>query len=445
MLITVPNKRLPTHLPRVGQRITKTAVAVFLCLLIFHLRGISGAQLSSEACITAIICMQPYMRDTREFAVNRIAGTLVGSVWGLLFLLGGMFVPGISDHRILLYALMALGVILSLYSTVLIRMPDAANLSAIVFICIVIAFPDIEDPLLQAYYRITDVLLGTFVAIGVNHFRLPRDKNRKLVFFLRTKDLAPNRFSQIPSAALFRLNYLYNDGAKICLMSEHAPAFFSLQMGGTKLSVPLIVMDGAAIYDTNENKYLYSETIPPEASLWLREHLDSMGLSYFIYTIHNNKTCVFHQGRMNEQEKLVYERMRGSPYRSYLEGEVYHNDELVYFKLIDEDDKIQVLRQKLHHQLREKGLRSVIRPQSDAPGVSGLYIYSNMANNLRAENKLMAMLHEKEPQLEAVRVFLPGSYQSEADAMHLLHTVGNYYEPLKIKRLFKKKEKNSGQ
>lgn len=445
MLITVPNKRLPTHFPRVGQRIIKTAVAVFLCLLVFHLRGISGALLSSEACITAIICMQPYVSDTREYAVNRIAGTLIGSFWGLLFLLGGLFVPGVADHRVLLYALMAVGVILSLYSTVLVRMPDAANLSAIVFICIVIAFPDIEDPLLQAYYRISDVLLGTFAAIAVNHFRLPRDKNRNLVFFLRTKDLAPNRFSQIPSAALFRLNYLYNDGAKICLMSEHAPAFFSLQMGGTKLSVPLIVMDGAAIYDANENKYLYAETIPPEASIWLRGELDSMGLSYFIYTIHNNKTCVFHQGRMNEQEKLVYERMRGSPYRSYLEGEVYHNEELVYFKLIDEDDKIQILRQKLHHQLREKGLRSVIRPQSDAPGVSGLYIYSSMANNLRAENKLMAMQHEKEPQLEAVRVFLPGSYQNESDAMHLLHTVGNYYEPLKIKRLFKKKEVSSGQ
>ena len=224
-------------------------------------------------------------------------------------------------------------------------------------------------------------------------------------------------------------------------MSEHAPAFFTLQMSGTPLSVPLIVMDGAAIYDANENVYLYHENIGPETSAWLRQYLDGLGLSYFIYTIHNNKTCIFHQGRMNEQEKKVYDRMRVSPYRSYLDGEIYRDEEPVYFKIIDEDDKILVLRQRLHRLLRDRKLRSVIRPQTAAPGISGLYIYSAMANNRRAQDKLMQMLHEKEPTLVDKRVFLPGSYRSEQDAIHLLNTVGNYYEPLKIKRFFRKKER----
>ena len=440
MLQTNDSHREPYRLPRIGQRITKTAVAVFLCLLVCTLRGLEGMAMSAESCITAIICMQPYVRDTRDYAFNRVAGTLIGSFWGLLFLLMCLFIPELAGMKPLLYAMMGVGVMASLYSTVVLRMPDASSLAAIVFICIVIAFPEIESPLQQAFNRVLDVLLGTFIAIGVNVFRLPRDKNRDLVFFLRTKDLAPDRFSPIPSAALFRLNYLYTDGAKICLMSEHAPAFFTLQMGGTKLSVPLIVMDGAALYDANENCYLYAETIEPESSLWLRGYLDELGVSYFIYTIHNNKTCIFHQGRMHEQEKKVFERMRRSPYRSYLDSEVYRNEELVYFKIIDEDDKILLLHRKLRHLLHDRKLRSVVRPQTDAPGVSGLYVYSSAANNLRAQNKLMQALHEKEPALEDVRVFLPGGYRSEADAMHLLHTVGNYYEPLKIRRLFRKKK-----
>ena len=437
-LFNNPNRE-PFRLPHIGQRITKTAIAVFLCLVVFYLRGIEGASLSSEACITAIICMQPYVRDTREFAVNRVAGTLIGSFWGLLFLLICLFFPDLANHRLLLYAMMAVGIVVSLYGAVAIRMPDTSSLAAIVFICIVIAYPEIESPLEQAFYRITDVLLGTFIAIGVNVFRLPRDKNRNLVFFIRTKDLVPDRFAQIPSAALFRLNYLYNDGAKICLMSEHAPAFFTLQMNGTYLSVPLIVMDGAAIYDANENKYLYHWNIEAESSAWLRDTLDSLSLSYFIYTIHNNKTCIFHLGRMTELEKPVYDRMRSSPYRSYLDGEIYKDEEPVYFKIIDSDENIQILRSRLHKQLRDHDLRSVIREQAGSPGVSALYIYSTQANNHRAQLKLMQMLHEKEPQLEDMRVFLPGSYRTEADAMHLLHTVGNYYEPLKIMRLFRKK------
>jgi hypothetical protein len=37
-----------------------------------------------------------------------------------------------------------------------------------------------------------------------------------------------------------------------------------MQMNATKLNVPLIVMDGAAIYDAEQNIYLQTETLDPE-------------------------------------------------------------------------------------------------------------------------------------------------------------------------------------
>ena len=324
----------PWVLPHLGLRIVKTTVAVFLCLLFYYLRGYRGQDMPTEAAITAIICMQPYVRDTGAYAFNRFVGTLIGAFWGLLLLLLLNDFPVLSANMLLLYAMMALGVLLSLYSAVLVRMPDASGLASIVFLCIVIAFPDIEQPLHQAAHRILDVFVGTAVATAVNVFRLPRTKCRDQVFFLRSKDLTPDRFTRMPPAALMQLNYLYNDGARICLMSEHAPAFFTLQMSGVRLSAPLIVMDGAAIYDANENRYLQAVTIPQEDSSPLRARLDALGISYFLYTIHNDKTCVFHSGAYREEERIVYERMRRSPYRSYLEGEIYEPEEIVYVKII---------------------------------------------------------------------------------------------------------------
>ena len=259
--------------PRVGQRIVKTSIAVFLCLVIYYLRGYEGGSMPTEAMITAILCMQPYVRDSRDYAVSRLTGTLIGAFWGLMFLLFLTAVHSEGDRRLILYAGMAVGVLVSLHSAVLIGKPDTAGLAAIVFLCVVIAFPDIEDPIRQAGLRIVDLFIGTLVAIGVNIFRLPREKQTDRVFFIRSKDLVPDRFSQIPPAAMFRLNYLYDDGARICLMSEHAPAFFALQMSETKLNTPLIVMDGAAIFDANENRYLSLETLPAEDSERLTERL----------------------------------------------------------------------------------------------------------------------------------------------------------------------------
>ena len=129
------------HPPHIGQRILKTSIAVFLCLLVYRLRGYQGQDMPTEAAITAIICMQPYVRDSREYALNRLTGTLIGAAWGLLFLLLLLLFPVLGTNAVLLYALMALGVLVALYTAVLLRKPDVSGLAAIVFICVVIAFP----------------------------------------------------------------------------------------------------------------------------------------------------------------------------------------------------------------------------------------------------------------------------------------------------------------
>ena len=420
--------------PLIGQRIVKTTVAVFLCLLFYYLRGYRGQDMPSEAAITAIVCMQPYVRDTRDYALNRFAGSLIGAAWGLMFLLLVLIFPALAGNMLVLYAVMALGVLASLYTSVVVRKPDTASLAAIVFICVVISFPDISDPLRQAADRMLGILVGTVAAIAVNIFRLPRSKNRDCVFFVRMKDLAPDRFSQIPSAAQFRLNYLYQDGAKICLMSEHAPAFFAAQMSDAMLNMPLIVMDGAAIYDPRENEYLSVETLGERPATRLRASLDSFGVSYFLYVVRGGKTCVFHRGEMREQEALIYNRMRRSPYRSYLDGENYAPDEIVYFKIIDSEEQTEALRRRLQGLLHSSHLRAVVRPEAGAAGISALYIYSAKATMRQAETRLMQQLREQDPSLRSVEVFLRADYRSEYDAMSLLHTLGNQYEPLRLFR-----------
>ena len=420
------------HLPHVGQRITKTTLAVFLCLLIYALRGYEGQDMPTEAAITAIICMQPYVQDSKNYAVNRAVGTLIGVVCGLLLLLLLTAFPVLGQNRILLYGLMAAGVLVALYSTVLVQMPTAASLAAIVFLCIVITFPEIEEPFRQAAVRILDVFIGTAVAVAVNVFRFPRRKNQNLVFFVRTKDLAPDRFSHIPPTALYRLNYLYNDGAKICLMSEHAPAFFTVQMGSAKVNIPMIVMDGAAVYDPHENTYLHAETLPPEASKRVMERLDELGISYFIYTIRHDKTCIFHRGSVRAEEQIVYERMRRSPYRSYLEGEILDPEEIVYLKVIGQKEEMALLSGRLRSVLPEDQLRPVVRDQAGGPTLGSLYIYSAGATMEQAGRRLMSKLRQDDPALTPMPILSHGKYRSERDAVHLLHLVEKYYEPLRL-------------
>ena len=188
-------------------------------------------------------------------------------------------------------------------------------------------------------------------------------------------------------------------------------------------------MDGAAIFDANENRFLRTETIAPEDSAPVRARLDALGISYFIYTIHNDKTCIFHRGDYRAEEQIVYDRMRRSPYRSYLEGEIYEPSEIVYLKIIAPHARIGEIEYSLRSVLPKGRLRRVVRPQQGGSDLEALYIYAHGATMEQAQKRLMDMLHETEPALVPVTVRLRVPYRSDRDALHLLHLVGRAYEP----------------
>ena len=384
----------------------------------------------TEAAVTAIICMQPYVQDSREYALNRMTGTLIGAGWGLLLLLVLLIFPALGNNLYILYAVMGAGVLVSLYTSVVLHKPDSSSLAAIVFICIVANFPEIEDPLGDTMERIFGVMLGTAAAVGVNVAHLPRRKKPDRVFFIRSADLIPDRFAQISPSILFRLNSLLRDGAKICLISRHAPAFFTAQLHTVTMTVPMIVMDGAALYDANENRYLYTEKLRQPDAVRLMERLDYLGRSYFIYTVHRKKTCIFHCGAYRDEEREVLSRLQRTPYRTYLDEEIYTPDEIVYIKLIDRTEETERLQKQLYTFIHGRRLRSSIQPQTGVSGVSGLYIYSGRASVHTMENRLIRLLRLENPSVQAEEVFLPSGYRSEHDAMHLLSRLYNLYEPV---------------
>ena len=420
--------RFKWHAP--GQRIVKTTVAVTLCLFFYMLRGYRGETMPAEAAITAVICMQPLVHGTTENALNRFTGTLIGAVWGFLFLLIMMLFPALGKNRYLLYPLMGLGTLIALHSAVLFRRPDASGLAAIVFICIVIAYPDIEDPLDQAFHRILHVMVGTTIAILVNAVRLPRVKHQNKVFFLPMMYLTTDQFAQLSPPVLFRLHSLYQEGAKICLMSRHAPAFKTSQLGHVTITVPMIVMDGAAIYDPNENTYIATTNISPASCRWLMKRLE--GISYFIYTVHRDRNCIYHHGELTERERTVYQYLKRSPYRYYLDDDRFSLSDVVYIKIVTSGDEAEHIQRELEPTLPKMKLRSIIRPQSGLEDGCSLYFYAEHADMQHAQQHLLHLLQQENPSLEPHTVIPEGVYQPEQDAIHLLRRLKNTYEPYAV-------------
>ena len=423
-----PEGRRRQPFPPIGQRLIKTAVAVFLCLLIHVVRGYQGMIIQS--CIAAIICMQPYSKDSRKMALNRVCGTVIGGLWGLAFLAALKPFPLLAFHMTWVYAFMSLGVILALYSCVVIRLSDSAALAAIVYLCIIINYPAVEAPIVLTLYRIADTVIGVCVAILVNNLHLPRKKQTDIVFFVRLQDLVEDRYSQVSSRVLIALNRLYDDGARICLVSKWAPAFLISQLGLVeKINMPVIVIDGAAIFDVRENKYHDVQGMEHTDVEFLLEYLDQLSLCCQIIAIRERSMLIYRHGNMTPEEEKDFELMRRSPYRNYVEGDFHENDQIVQIRFIVRNEEADRYEQLLKSDPAITGRFRVSRkPQPRMAAFSGFYFYHREASIPKAEKRLLYHLLEAE---EVRPVHLrPGSgnYTPERDAPILLNQLRRTYE-----------------
>lgn len=411
-----------------GQRIIKTAVAVTLCLLFYVLRGYRGERIPAEAMITAIICMQSCFSDTKKGSLNRLFGTFLGAVLGFLFLLLVMCFPFIGNTRWLLYCLMGVGTLFALHSAVVLKQPDASGLSAIVFICVVISYPDIENPLDQAFHRMCDVFVGTTIATIVNAVRLPRVRHSEKIFFVPVNRLVSHRFEEFSSFVLFQLQRLVHDGAKICLISDYAPAFQMMMFGKLDFTVPMIVMDGGAIYDPNENEYLSVSTLCPNSCRWLIKCLSDV--NYFVYTIHKDRNCIYHHGQLTELEDKVYRHLKKSPYRYYLDDDHFSVSDVVCFKIVSTSEEVNRLQRALEPMLDSMKLRSVVRHQVGVDEGYSLYIFAKHADVEHAIKHVVKLVQKDDNKELDPHVFEPnGDTVSDKDAMKVIREIRNEFEP----------------
>ena len=424
-------------LPPLGQRIIKTAAAVFICLVIDMLRGGRGDVGSSI--VTAIICMQPFLEDTKTFALDRIFGTVLGAMWALAFLLLMELFPSLGACRVAVYGLMSLFVILAIYSTVIIKKSKLASLVAIVLMSTIVAFPNVNSPVEQTLGNLADTIIGTVVAICVNVFRLPRRKHPEYLFFVQTMDLVPDRFRQIPSSVHITLDRLYQDGAKICLVSQWAPAFIISQMGLLNVNAPMIIMDGAALYDIRENKYLDVVPIPRKNADRLCDILKSFGVGVNLYAVNERTMTVCHSGPVNLEERRECDEMKRSPYRHYADGMPREEDHIAFLRVIDTTQRIAELEYELKGVLPTGMFRMVARKDDKYEGTSGLYFYDPSATVEHMKQRVLEIMSGEE-ELKPVEL-LPrtNKYLPEHDALMLLSRLKNQYEPV---TLFPKRKKN---
>lgn len=264
-----------SRLPKVGLRMIKSAAAVFLCLLLNMARQGQGAVFYS--CIAAVLCMQQDNGSSIRVGMNRVVGTLIGGLAGMLLLAGEqrLHLQGTLSHALLV----SLGVLLIIYVTVLLNKKSASYISCVVFMSIVVSHVTDADPYLFAFNRILDTLIGIAVSFALNFFHLPRHREKDALFIVQ--DAYFSMDGKKPEALRsVRFKRLLDEGMNLTYSALLPPRDDS-----GALPYPLILFDGGALYEEKQRRYEVLHCFSAAQSAALRQQLQAHEAEVFTFFV----------------------------------------------------------------------------------------------------------------------------------------------------------------
>ena len=153
----------PEHRHWIGMRIIKTVIAGFLCGLLAFVREASGF----SSMIAAVVCIQNSAGKTIESSINRMAGTLIGGVAGVLVVYS-LDMLGVLYMELLRYVVLSMMLIPIIKLCLAIKKPGCAAMACIVFLCVTINHSIGDTPAVYSIDRLFETLVGVALACGID-------------------------------------------------------------------------------------------------------------------------------------------------------------------------------------------------------------------------------------------------------------------------------------
>ena len=392
---------------KIGLRTVKTAIAIFICLLIYILLKsielIPGVKQDFAynwynpffAAIATAYSIHASRNASFKQAKNRCVASLIGGIIGILLitiyeLFGFKWVNLTSIdlktfNFIVPYCLISLVSIVVVVVGLMLNQPQAVFVSILTFLSVTVN-PNINVDYWQWQFglnRILSTIVGVLVALGVNLFRLPHKYYNKNLLFCVGIDGMLNESDTIKGFMQFKMNYLYFRGANVTLFTTRTPATFMSLITDVKISHPIICMAGAALYDAQNKHYLAIENMDDDILNKTLEVLKEYKVSPFINTIKDDVLFTYNEEIANEGAKIYFDSKKNDAYSVMIHDKAPTTN-VLYLLIIEEENKIDMIINAINSNKILKDNLKIIIYDSDLKNNTMKYIkiYSSKIENL---------------------------------------------------------------
>lgn len=424
-------KRNGFKFPKIGQRIIRSVCAVFICFIIYYLRGQEGSPFYSA--IAVLQCMQPYKDSTAKMAKQRAIGTFIGAFWGLVVIMIELYLlKDGMEMTALTYLIISLATGCVLYSTVVLNYKDVSYFACVVFLSITVAHIADDNPYIFVMNRVLETLIGIGISIVVNSFHLPRKRNQDILFVSGVDEVLLTADEHLNSYSMVELNRLIERGANITVSTGRTPASLMEVISPIRLKLPVIVMDGAALFDIRKKSYLLTCVLSNQQSKEIMKVLEQSGVSYFANVVMDDVLVIYYEELRNSAEQDIYSKLSKSYYRNYVKRRPPENENVIYFMVIDLKEKITEVYSRLEREGFTKEYKILTYDSREYAGYSYIKIYNKEATRKNMLENLKEMLNLEKSVVFGTNPETCDVLIQNFDSNGLVKSIRKLYEPVKF-------------
>lgn len=153
-----------------------------------------------------------------------------------------------------------------------------------------------------------------------------------------------NEKAELSDFTIKTLNNLIDKGLNFSVATARTQATVIQMMKNVNINIPIVLMNGVAIYDIIKKKYINIERITTDGKRVLFDTIKNHIKSGFVYTIDNNELCTYYENSDSPQAKkfiLEREKKYGKKFIKVKTFSECADKNIVYYSIDDKKENLE--------------------------------------------------------------------------------------------------------
>lgn len=195
-----------------------------------------------------------------------------------------------------------------------------------------------------------------------------------------------NNNAKISDYTKSTLKELISNNLNFSIATARTPATVVPILSDINLKLPVVVMNGAAIYDIEKNEYIKYNSISNQAVEKILSIFSENKISALSYTLSDNHINAYYDKINNHVEENFIKNRSGSPYKTFIKSKLPKDLNILYFLLLHQKEIVL----DIYNQVKDiPGISAIAYKDVYNDGFYNLEIYSDKSSKANSIKEIM--------------------------------------------------------